>query len=150
MSTINLMNTVLLVEDNPDDEELALRALKNLDPSIEVSVVRDGEEALNYLLGAFENPYTRRKLPKVVLLDLKLPKLNGLDVLQRIRSTNRTRYLPVVVLTSSSEESDIRKCIDMGANSYVRKSIEYNQLIREIRQIAVYWALINQTPMVLE
>lgn len=143
---MTVRKTILLVEDNPDDEELTLRALNEQDLSADIIVARDGEEALNYLFGAEKSEYERRMLPQVVLLDLKLPKLNGLDVLKQIRSNPRTRYLPVVVMTSSNEEKDIRTSFDLGANSYVRKSIEYHRLIQEIQQIAAYWVMLNQMP----
>jgi two-component system response regulator len=140
---------ILLVEDNPDDEELTLRALKHGHPRSEIFVVRDGEEALEYLFGmgryAGRKPYN---LPQVVLLDLKLPKVGGLDVLRQVRAHPLTQHLPIVVLTSSSEEEDILNSYELGANSYVRKPVEFQRFVESIKQVGMYWSLINQTPPV--
>jgi two-component system response regulator len=138
---------ILLVEDNPDDEELSLRALRQSHLVNEVFVVRDGEEALEYLFAT--GRYVARDariLPQVVLLDLKLPKLGGLDVLQRVRADERTRLLPVVILTSSSEDEDILSSYRLGANSYVRKPVEFHRFVDAVRQLGLYWMLINQAP----
>src|ERR1043166_2246175 len=119
---------ILLVEDNPDDEDLTLRALKKNKIKNEVVVVRDGVEALDYLFGTSDSPGgDSRPLPQVVLLDLKLPKVNGLEVLRRVRSETRTKRLPVVILTSSVEEKDLLDSYDLGANSYIRKPVDFEQ-----------------------
>lgn len=136
---------ILLVEDNPRDEALTLRALKKSNVANEVIVVRDGVEALNYLFGADE--YAGRDtavLPQLVLLDLKLPKVDGLEVLRRLRNDDRTRRLPVVVFTSSSEEEDMIKSYDRGANSYVRKPVEFEQFMEATRQLGLYWLVLNE------
>jgi two-component system, response regulator len=138
---------ILLVEDNPDDEALAVRALKKNNILNEIAVARDGVEALEYLFG--EGAYAGRdaKLaPQVILLDLKLPKLDGLGVLQRLRADPRTKLLPVVLLTSSTEEEDMFKGYDLGANSYVRKPVDFDQFKEAIRQLSLYWLVLNEPP----
>lgn len=135
---------LLLVEDNPDDEALAVRALKKNHVLNEVIVVRDGAEALDYLYGT--GKYEGRdvaKQPEVILLDLKLPKVDGLEVLKRIRSDERTKYLPVVVLTSSSEEKDLVESYKLGANSYIRKPVDFQQFSDAIQQLRLYWLVLN-------
>jgi two-component system response regulator len=135
------------VEDNPDDEKLTLRALQKNKISNEVVVARDGVEALEYLLasgshaGNHPNP-----LPQVVLLDLKLPKLDGLEVLRRLRAHERTKLLPVVILTSSNEDQDRITGYGLGANSYVRKPVDFNQFIEAARQLGLYWLVLNEPP----
>lgn len=129
---------ILLVEDNPDDEMLTIRALRKSKLTNSIKVARDGEEALKFIFAA-------DSLPTVILLDLKLPKIDGLDVLQKIRANQKTRLLPVVVLTSSSEESDIIESYSLGANSYVRKPVEFDQFIYTVGQLGLYWVLINET-----
>ena len=133
--------TILLVEDNPDDEALTLRAFKNNNISNEVTVVRDGQAALDYFFGegASECP-----APAVVLLDLKLPKIDGLEVLRRIRADPRTRLQPIVILTSSREEQDIISGYSLGANSYIRKPVDFCQFTEAIRQIGLYWLVLNE------
>jgi DNA-binding response OmpR family regulator len=134
---------ILLVEDNPDDEALTLRALKNNNISNEVKVMRDGQQAIDYFFGksASTNP-----VPTLVLLDLKLPKVDGLEVLQRIRTDERTRMQPVVILTSSKEEQDIINGYRLGANSYIRKPVDFGQFMEAIRQLGLYWLVLNEIP----
>ena len=140
---------ILLVEDNSRDEALALRAFKKSNIINEIVVVRDGVEALDYLFGAGTHAGRDRTVtPQVVLLDLKLPKLNGLEVLQRIRADARTKRLPVVVFTSSSEEEDMIRSYDLGANSYVRKPVDFDQVLEATRQLGLYWLVLNQVPAV--
>jgi two-component system response regulator len=131
---------ILLVEDNPDDEKLTLRALLKHNWS-NVAVARDGVEALSYLFGAGATPDT---LPAVIFLDLKLPKLDGLEVLRQVRADARTRRLPVVVLTSSREEQDLMTSYSHGANSYIRKPVDFNQFMEAVRQVGIYWLVLNE------
>ncbi|HCA26961.1 MAG TPA: two-component system response regulator [Betaproteobacteria bacterium] len=135
---------ILLVEDNPDDEVLTLRALKKNNIPNEVAVVRDGAEAVDFIFG--EGAYASRDarhLPEVVLLDLKLPKLSGLDVLRRIRESESTRFLPVVVLTTSVEDRDVSDSYALGANSYIRKPVSFDQFTEAVRQLGCYWLDLN-------
>ena len=138
---------LLLVEDNPDDEALTLRALKQNKISNEVVVARDGAEALDFLFctGAYANR-DLHVLPEVVLLDLKLPKIDGLEVLRRLRADERTRLLPVVILTSSGEEQDLVNGYRLGANSYIRKPVDFDQFVEAVRNLGLYWLVLNQTP----
>jgi len=136
---------ILLVEDSPDDEELTTRALRQAKIANEIVVARDGAEAVDFLFG--EGAYAGRdvsRTPAVVLLDLKLPKLSGLDVLDRLRADPRTRLVPVVILTSSSEEEDMLKSYQLGANSYVRKPVDFGQFALAVSQLGIYWLLLNQ------
>jgi CheY-like chemotaxis protein len=138
---------ILLVEDNPDDEALTLRALKKNHISNQIVVARDGAEAVDFLYGT--GTHAGRNLdilPAVVLLDLKLPKLDGLEVLRRIRSDARTALLPVVILTSSREDQDLLRSYSLGANSYVRKPVDFNQFVEAVRQLGMYWLLLNESP----
>lgn len=138
---------ILLVEDNPDDVELTRRAFDKSHIRNEVVVARDGAEALDYLFGTGE--WAERDavaLPEVVLLDLKMPRVDGLEVLRRIREDARTRHLPVVVLTSSTEEQDLVRSYDLGANSYVRKPVDFAQFIEATRQLGLYWLVLNEPP----
>jgi two-component system, response regulator len=138
---------ILLVEDNADDETLTLRALKKNNIKNEVVVARNGVEALDYLFGT--GSYAGRNLnvmPQVVLLDLKLPKLDGLGVLRRLRADDRTRLLPVVILTSSNEEQDRIDGYGLGANSYVRKPVDFSQFSEAARQLGLYWLVLNEVP----
>ena len=139
--------TILLVEDNPDDEALTLRALKRNNILNEVIVARDGAEALDYLFarGAHSGKDTGKQ-PEVILLDLKLPKVDGLEVLQQIRQNEKIRRLAVVILTSSNEERDIIAGYDLGANSYIRKPVDFNQFMEAIRQLGLYWLVLNVSP----
>jgi two-component system, response regulator len=136
---------ILLVEDNVDDEELTLRALRDANVANDVVVVRDGAEALDFLhaTGAYAARDAART-PQVVLLDLKLPKLGGLEVLKRLRADPRTAPVPVVVLTSSSEEEDVIASYRLGANSYVRKPVEFSRFAEAVRQLGLYWLLLNE------
>lgn len=134
--------SVLLVEDNPDDEELTIRGLKRANLANQVDVARDGQEAIDYLFGTEEQ--APMPVPVVVLLDLKLPRVGGLDVLKRIRTETRTRRVPVVILSSSTEDSDLIDEYDLGANSYVCKPIEFEAFATAIAQLGVYWLMINQ------
>ena len=139
--------TILLVEDNPDDEALTLRALRKANVMNRVVVAHDGVEALDYLLGAGPGPAgTPNALPQLVLLDLKLPRVDGLEVLKRVRAHERTRLLPVVILTSSNEEEDRLAGYSLGANSYVRKPVDFGQFTEAVRQLGLYWLLLNQPP----
>ena len=131
------LRPIILVEDNPDDERLTIRALRRGNIANDILVARNGEEALIMVLNA--DP-----LPSVVLLDLKLPKVDGLEVLRQIRANERTHFLPVVVLTSSSEERDIIDSYNLGANSYVRKPVEIEKFTEAVRQLGLYWAVINE------
>jgi two-component system response regulator len=142
---------ILLVEDNPDDEALTLRALRKNNITNEVIVVRDGAEALDYFFGSgrFADRDTS-ELPQVTLLDLKLPKVDGLEVLRQLRADERTRLAPIVILTSSNEEQDRLKGYGLGANSYVRKPVDFDQFMEAVRQLGLYWLLLNERPPVLE
>ena len=138
---------LLLVEDNPDDEALMLRAFKKSNIKEEVVVVRDGAEAVQYLLEQGTNgDECREVLPRVVFLDLKLPRLDGLEVLQRIRSNPATRLLPVVILTTSGQVEDLRRSYVLGASSFVRKPLSYSELIKVASHLVTYWLTINQVP----
>ncbi len=139
--------TILLVEDNPDDEALTLRALKQNKILNEVVVARDGAQALEYLFGASTHAgRDANNLPQLVLLDLKLPKVSGLEVLKRLRSDERTRLTPVVILTSSKEDRDLAEAYGLGANSYVVKPVDFSQFLEAARQLGLYWLVLNQSP----
>ena len=138
---------ILLVEDNPDDVELALHALHRNHLTNRIHVARDGEAALDFLFGrgAFADRGTEEQ-PRVVLLDLKLPKVDGLEVLRQIKSNPRTKRLPVVVLTSSREDRDIVESYDLGVSSYIVKPVDFEQFVESVRHLGYYWALLNQPP----
>ncbi len=138
---------ILLVEDNPDDEALTVRALRKNNIANEIVVAHDGAEAVDYLFGtgAYAGGGAGR-LPQVVLLDLKLPKVDGLEVLRRIRGDARTRLIPVVVLTSSKEERDLVDSYSLGANSYVQKPVDFGEFVEAARQLGLYWLVLNQPP----
>ncbi len=146
MSPDNIVE-LLLVEDNPADAELAIRSLKKFNLANSIHLVRDGAEALEFLFctGAYASRDYRRG-PRVVLLDLKLPKVDGLEVLKRIKEDPRTQHLPVVVLTSSHEETDLIKSYDLGANSYIVKPVDFPQFSEAMRQLGIYWLLLNKVP----
>jgi two-component system response regulator len=138
---------ILLVEDNPDDEALTLRALKKNNIKNEVVVAHDGVEALDYLFGTGAHAGRDQSvMPQLVLLDLKLPRVDGLEVLQRMRAEPRTRLLPVVILTSSKEERDLIHGYSLGANSYVRKPVDFGEFTDAIRQLGLYWLILNEPP----
>jgi len=138
---------ILLVEDNPDDELLALRALKKNNLVNEVVVAHDGVEALDYLFGAGEHAgRDTNVMPQLILLDLKLPRIDGLEVLRRLRADGRTRLLPVVILTSSREQQDMLDGYGLGANSYVRKPVNFEQFVGAVEQLKLYWLSLNEAP----
>lgn len=139
--------TILLVEDNPDDEALTLRALKKNNIGNKIFVVRDGVEALDFLY--CRNGYgdrDPREIPQLILLDLKLPKMDGLEVLRRVRADERTRYIPIVMLTSSTEEQDLIEAYRGGVNSYMRKPVDFSQFVESVRQLGMYWLVLNEAP----
>jgi two-component system response regulator len=138
---------VLLVEDNPDDVELTLRVLKKNNITNDVVVVGDGQEAIDYLFftGKYAN-CDKEILPAVVLLDIKLPKVDGIEVLRKIRSDERTKLLPVVILTSSKEEKDLVNGYKFGCNSYVRKPVEFSEFVEAVQRLGLYWLLLNEPP----
>ena len=138
---------ILLVEDNPDDVTLTIRAFKKNNVANEVIVALDGVEALDYLFGT--GKYEKRDMnimPAVILLDLKLPKLDGLEVLKRLRADERTKLLPVVVLTSSKEEQDVVSSYSLGANSYIRKPVDFHKFVEALRHLELYWLVLNELP----
>jgi two-component system, response regulator len=137
---------ILLVEDNLEDVELTKRALQKNNISNQLVVVHDGIEALNYLLSVADGGNNTGVLPAVTLLDLKLPKMDGLEVLTRIRTDERLKRLPVVILTSSKEEQDILRSYDLGANSYIRKPVDFEQFTEAVRNLGLYWLLLNEPP----
>ncbi len=142
--------TILLVEDNADDEVLALRALTRTSIRSNIVVVRDGEEAMDYIFGQgkYRGRDTRLQ-PHVTFMDIKLPKLSGLEVLKAIRSDERTRLLPVVVLTSSDEPADVLEAYRLGANSYIKKPVDFNEFVRQVKLLGEYWLSINRSPQAL-
>jgi two-component system response regulator len=142
---ISRNGAILLVEDSAEDEALTIRALKKYSITNSVVIARDGAEAIDYLFGpGGEEDLGANPLPAVVLLDLKMPKVDGLEVLQRIRADDRTRILPVVVLTSSNEQRDLVESYGLGANSYIRKPVDFSQFTEAIRQLGLYWVVMNE------
>ncbi len=140
---------ILLVEDNPNDAELALRALEKNNLANRVFIVKDGAEALDFVFGRGAHQNRRvENVPRVILLDLKLPKVDGIEVLRSIRSDERTKYIPVVVLTSSSEERDIVETYRLGVNSYIVKPVNFEKFIEVVRELGYYWLLLNHRPAV--
>ena len=140
---------ILLVEDNPDDLELMLISLRESNLFKNVDVVRDGVEALEYLFA--EGQYAGRdieNLPELILLDLKLPRLSGMDVLKRVRADPRTRLIPIVMLTSSKEDVDVASCYENGANGYVQKPVDFDQFIETVKSLGTYWLVLNESPIV--
>ncbi len=149
-SNVTQKNVLLLVEDNPDDEELTLLAFEESSLSNQVVVAHDGVEALDYLFGT--GMYADRDptaTPALILLDLQLPRINGLEVLQRLRADNRTKLVPVVILTTSNEQQDLINSYSLGCNSYIRKPVDYDQFMAALQQLGMYWLLINEPPPVL-
>ena len=138
--------SILLVEDNPDDEELILRSLRKVNIANDVTVARDGAQAIELLFGEGRKAFRDGALPAVVLLDLRLPKVGGFEVLKKIRTHPETRLLPVVILTSSSEEEDIARSYEGGANSYVRKPIDFTEFASAVSQLGLYWVILNSVP----
>ncbi|MCR8924204.1 response regulator [Dasania sp. GY-MA-18] len=137
-------NPILLVEDNPDDQQLALRAFRKSKLNNEIVVASDGVEALDYLFATGSYQGVKTVLPAVILLDLKLPKKDGLEVLQEIRANDTTKYLPVVIVTSSKEEQDLVSGYKLGANSYVRKPVDFNEFVQAVSHLGMYWLLLNE------
>ena len=138
---------ILLVEDNPNDAELTLRALRKNHLANRVLHAKDGEQALEFIFG--NGVYAGRIVehtPKVILLDLKLPKVNGIEVLERVKADDRTKNIPVVVLTSSREDIDLNKCYELGVNSYIVKPVEFENFVKAVAALGFYWLLLNQTP----
>lgn len=135
---------ILLVEDNPDDVELTLLAFKKNNFANKIYVVEDGEEALDFLFGDHPEGVSKRGLPMIILLDLMLPKIDGHEILGEIKSKKPTKLIPVVILTSSKEEEDVLKGYDLGANSYVRKPVDYQGFVEVVNNLGIYWLAINQ------
>jgi len=138
---------ILLVEDNPNDVELTLRALQKQNLAAKVFVVKDGAEALEFIFAT--GPFAKRKsakLPKVILLDLKLPKVDGIEVLRRVKSDERTKHTPVVMLTSSQEERDVLNTYNLGVNSYIVKPVDFSNFVHAVSELGLYWGLLNKIP----
>jgi two-component system, response regulator len=139
---------ILMVEDNPSDVKLTMRALKKNNLVNNIKVVNDGSEALDYIFA--KNIYAERVItdvPKVIFLDLKLPKINGLEVLEKIKSDERTKSIPVVVLTSSAEDRDLKRCYELGVNSYIVKPVAFEKFVEAVSSLGFYWLLLNKTPL---
>lgn len=142
----NKSSYILLIEDNPDDIELTKLAFKKNNFANEIKVVEDGEEAINFLLGKDSNGVEKFGLPELILLDLMLPKVNGHEVLRKIKSQDNIKRVPVVILTSSQEEEDIVKGYDFGANSYVRKPVDFQDFMKVVNNMGIYWLVVNKAP----
>ena len=139
---------ILLIEDNPNDVELTTRALKKHNLANKLHVVKDGAEALEYFFdGIGSKDLNAEQIPKVVLLDLKLPKVDGIEVLRRLKGDNRTRCIPVVILTSSNQEKDLDECYKLGANSYITKPVEFEAFFQAILELGLYWLILNKPPV---
>lgn len=143
---LNKSINILLVEDNPDDVELTILALEKNNIANPVTVVRDGQEAIDYLFYRGKYEVSDHALPNLILLDLKLPKIDGIDVLHEIKGDRRLKLIPVVVLTSSKEDNDVLKSYDLGVNSYIRKPVDFDQFVNTVKHIGFYWLLINEQP----
>lgn len=143
---INQLTRILLVEDNPDDVELTVHALKRNNIVNPIEILRDGQEALDYLFYKGKYSSASHPLPNLILLDLKLPKVDGIEILERIKNDRKLKLLPVVVLTSSKEENDVIKSYDLGVNSYIRKPVDFDQFVDTVKQIGFYWLLMNEQP----
>ncbi len=138
---------IMLIEDNPNDVELTLKALKRHNLANTVHVARDGAEALEFFFPAGSGGVRAKNgVPKVILLDLKLPKVDGIEVLRQLKSDSRTKSIPIVVLTSSNQEKDIKTCYELGANSYIIKPVEFESFIKAVKEVGLYWLLVNQPP----
>jgi len=143
----NLQVEILLVEDNMDDAEMTIRALRKKNLSNRLTHLTDGEEALDFLFG--RGKFAGRNLnlkPKLILLDLKMPKIDGMEVLEKVKSDSETKKIPVVILTSSKEDPDLQKCYELGANSYIVKPVEFESFINAVSELGLYWMLLNQVP----
>jgi two-component system response regulator len=140
--------TILLVEDNPDDVELTLHAIKKNNIANPVEVLRDGQEALDYIFYKGKYSNSTHSLPGLILLDLKLPKVDGIEILRNIKTDRRLKLIPVVVLTSSKEEKDVIESYDLGVNSYIRKPVDFDQFVETVKHIGFYWLLLNEPPAV--
>jgi CheY-like chemotaxis protein len=139
--------SIVLVEDNSSDAELVMRAFKKHNLANNLVILQDGAEALAYFLGEDNNRYSRMALTKVILLDLKLPKVDGTEVLRRLKADERTKNIPVVILTSSSEQRDLKECYKLGVNSYVTKPIKFNDFAKVIADVGLYWLVVNKLPV---
>jgi two-component system, response regulator len=144
----NKFISILLIEDNPDDVELTLHALKKSNIANPIEVIRDGQDAVDYLFYKGKYLNSKHSMPNLILLDLKLPKVTGIEILHKLKSDRKLKLIPVVVLTSSKEENDIMKSYDMGVNSYIRKPVDFDQFVETVKQIGFYWLLINEKPQV--
>ncbi|MEW6418095.1 MAG: response regulator [Nitrospirota bacterium] len=140
--------TIAIVEDNPDDVELTLHALEKNNIVNPVEVLRDGQDAIDYLFYTGKYSNSTHQLPGLILLDLKLPKVDGIDILRKIKGDRRRKIIPVVVLTSSKEERDLIESYDLGVNSYIRKPVDFDQFVNTVKQVGFYWLLLNESPLV--